>query len=94
MSMDGWSGGPVESGVPGHGRQSSLYRAQTTTLFNAFEENDPNAVPLGELPEDDEDDDDDDADERTRLNTSARAHGARSHSGSLQGSARSSPRPT
>ncbi|KAF7969752.1 hypothetical protein HWV62_21372 [Athelia sp. TMB] len=95
MSMDGWSGGPLETGLPTHGRQSSLYRAQTTTLFNAFEEHDPNALPLGELPEEDDDDDDDDdeADEHTLLNTHARPHGVRSNSGSLQGSARSSPRP-
>lgn len=101
MSLDGWNGGANgqrEDGVLGHGRRSSMYRAQTTTLFNAFEENDPNAVALGELHEEDDDetDDEDDADERTRLNTQGRPHVVRSNSGSphpLQGSARSSPRP-
>jgi magnesium transporter len=97
MSIDGWNGtadlrgdGGLESG---HGRRSSLYRAQSTTLFNAFEEDDPNAVPLDELREEDEDDE---ADERTRLHHSHPIP-SRSHSGSphaLQGSARNSPRPT
>ncbi|WVQ75940.1 hypothetical protein IAR50_005575 [Cryptococcus sp. DSM 104548] len=39
----------------GHGRRSNLYRAQNSTLFNAFEEE---GVPLGELPEEDESSDD------------------------------------
>ncbi|WVQ83312.1 hypothetical protein IAT38_005451 [Cryptococcus sp. DSM 104549] len=34
-----------------HGRRSSLYRAQNTTLFSAFEEE---GVPLGQLAEEDE----------------------------------------
>ncbi|KAF9057188.1 magnesium transporter NIPA-domain-containing protein [Panaeolus papilionaceus] len=49
MSMDGWNGperGGMDvhmNGLGGgragrHGRQSSLYRSQTTTLFNAFED--------------------------------------------------------
>ncbi|PPQ87951.1 hypothetical protein CVT25_001136 [Psilocybe cyanescens] len=51
MSIDGWNGAGGDrgmvihmSGVPAgrqagrHGRQSSLYKAQSTTLFNAFEE--------------------------------------------------------
>ena len=51
MSLDGWNvggdrggidihmGGVAAGGKPAgrHGRQSSLYRAQSTTLFNAFE---------------------------------------------------------
>jgi len=97
MSVDGWNGtadlrgdGALESG---HGRRSSLYRAQSTTLFNAFEEDDPNAVPLHELREEDEDDE---ADERTRLHLSHPIPSL-SPSGSphaLQSSARNSPRPT
>ena len=47
MSIDGWNGaagtpiGGHHSGVPfspAHGRRSSLYRHQSQTLFNAFEE--------------------------------------------------------
>lgn len=109
MSMDGWSGGPLETGVQGHGRQSSMYRAQTNTLFDSFEEDDPTAVPLSarpaplaELPEEEDDDEEDSdeededeedeesADERTRLNV--RRGPVRSNSGSLQNSARNSPR--
>lgn len=111
MSIDGWSGGQLETGLQGqhgHGRQSSLYRAQTNTLFDSFEEDEVNAVPLSaraapltQLPEedeeesdeeDDDDDDDEEADERTRLN--ARRGPVRSNSGSRQSSARNSPRPT
>jgi len=36
---------------PTHGRRSSIYRAQNSTLFNAFEEGD---MPLDDLPEEDE----------------------------------------
>jgi len=62
MSLDGWNGaadrgmdihmGGVGGGHPGrHGRQSSLYRAQSTTLFNAFEGTDGDAViPNGSAP--------------------------------------------
>jgi hypothetical protein len=105
MSMDGWNSTGVNArgdGVVRHGRSSSLYRAQSTTLFNAFEERDPNAMALSELHEDDDDDEDDDgdddiveADERTRLR-SGRPQPPRSQSGSphaLPGSARNSPRP-
>jgi len=97
VSTDGWNGvsdirdGAVNSS--GHGRRSSLYRAQSTTLFNAFEEDDPNAVALDELHEEDEDDG---IDERTRLNRQLPMP-SRSHNGSsfaLQDSARSSPRLT
>ena len=60
MSLDGWNGvgnGPDRGidvhmdgiGRPGgrHGRQSSVYQSQTTTLFNAFEESDgdPGMLP-------------------------------------------------
>jgi hypothetical protein len=38
--------------TPTHGRRSSIYRAQNSTLFNAFEEGD---LPLDDLPEEDED---------------------------------------
>ncbi|WWD21560.1 hypothetical protein CI109_106046 [Kwoniella shandongensis] len=38
-----------------HGRRSSIYRAQNSTLFNAFEEE---GVPLGQLAEEDESSDD------------------------------------
>ena len=52
MSLDGWNG-PADrgmdihmGGVAGrHGRQSSLYKAQSTTLFNAFEEEEGGARP-------------------------------------------------
>lgn len=97
MSADGWNGVADPRGnmhSSGHGRGSSLYRAQSTTLFNAFEEDDPNAVALDELHE--EEDEDDEADERTRLHRN-RSVPSRSHSGSplkLQGNARSSPQPT
>jgi magnesium transporter len=89
VSVDGWNG---VADPRGDGRRSSLYRAQSATLFNAFEEDDPDAVALDELHEEDEDE----VDERTRLH---RAHATppRSHNGSphaLQGSARSSPQPT
>ena len=41
--------------TPTHGRRSSIYRAQNSTLFSAFEED---GVALSDLPEEDEDDDD------------------------------------
>lgn len=96
MSSDAWntlSGtrGDGAMNSSGHGRRSSLYRAQSTTLFNAFED-DPEAVALDELREQDEDDE---ADERTRLNLPG-SRPSRSRNGSplaLQDSARSSPRP-
>ena len=59
MSIDGWSGAagtPIGSTMPtpwnpghggGHGRRSSLYRHQTQTLFQAFEEED--GVTVDEL---------------------------------------------
>lgn len=81
MSIDGWNGAAgTELGgtstVPGHGRRSSLYRSQTTTLFNAFEEEEGHeSVALSKLPEEADDDDDEydeDADERTHLRTQDR----------------------
>ena len=40
----------------GHGRRSSIYRQQNSTLFSAFEGDD---VALSDLPEEDEDSDED-----------------------------------
>ncbi len=45
--------GSVQSA--GHGRRSSIYRAQNSTLFSAFEEEE--SVGLTQLPEEDESDD-------------------------------------
>lgn len=84
MSIDGWGGaantsigGNIHSATaPRHGRQSSLYRAQSSTLFNAFEEDEleeaPESVGLHRLPEASEGEDDelDEADERTHLHSS------------------------
>lgn len=94
MSIDGWNGaaGTDVGGTPttpGHGRRSSLYRAQTTTLFNAFEEEEGHEnLALSRLPEEDEDYDDD-ANERTHLQQKhaewereRRRHGSRSNSNS------------
>jgi hypothetical protein len=47
----------TEGQTPTHGRRSSIYRAQNSTLFNAFEEGD---VPLDDLPEEEEESDDND----------------------------------
>jgi hypothetical protein len=102
MSLDGWAGvsdirpdGALQSS--GHGRHSSIYRAQSTALFNAFEEEETtDNVPLSQLRESEEEYEyDSDADERTRLH-SERSSVSRSHSNSpaLQGSARNSPRPS
>lgn len=70
-SLDGWAEGTPRS-AGGHGRRSSLYRAQTATLFNAFEEPDEDvagpgreSVSLDRLREEDEEEDD--ANERTRI---------------------------
>jgi hypothetical protein len=98
VSLDGWNDshiGPAPS-PRGHGRRSSLYRNQTTTLFNAFEEPElgrVDSVGLQRLREVDESEsesesEDDDilhADERTRLQKTspmARQSGTRSHSNS------------
>lgn len=89
-SLDGWglangnAVGLADIGPDGaprsarHGRQSSIYRAQSSTLFNAFEEDDegdhpPNSGGLPRLREEDEEEEDDDnddgveADERSTL---------------------------
>lgn len=92
MSIDGWHGINAGNGAvpltPGHGRRSSLYRAQTQTLFNAFENDDelPAGMPAGspalqrlQEESEDEEDDDDDANERTHLRTGSRG-GSRSNS--------------
>ncbi|KAF8872421.1 magnesium transporter NIPA-domain-containing protein [Infundibulicybe gibba] len=87
-SLDGWGGAPDAPRPNGHGRRSSLYRAQTSTLFNAFEEDEQGSESVGlhQLREESEDEDED-ADERTRLRKSepsqgvpARQSGSRSHS--------------
>jgi len=101
LSLDGWHGivegrpeGPPQRMT--HGRRSSLYRSQSSTLFNAFEsDEDPGRlehVGLHQLREvdeyDEEDHDDDDADEMTRLRTvperqmDPRRSASRSHSSS------------
>ncbi|RXW12113.1 hypothetical protein EST38_g13740 [Candolleomyces aberdarensis] len=79
MSIDGWAGVGVSPGGPRsahHGRQSSLYRSQTDTLFNAFDEHERgtngDSVGLRNLrEEEDEESDDDDLaleyDERSQL---------------------------
>ncbi|KAJ3729905.1 magnesium transporter NIPA-domain-containing protein [Lentinula raphanica] len=100
LSLDGWHG-IVEGGRPEggshrmtHGRQSSLYRSQTTTLFNAFEGDEDAGrhehVRLQRLREEDDESDDDDANELTRLRTvperqvDPRRSASRSHSNSPQ----------
>lgn len=81
MSIDGWTG--VSPGGPRaaqHGRQSSLYRSQTNTLFNAFDEHEngghghTEAVGLRNLREEEETDDDDDEDEDLALKYDERTH--------------------
>ncbi|KAI0777355.1 magnesium transporter NIPA-domain-containing protein [Trametes elegans] len=96
MSIDGWNGAagtPIGGSHPGvpfspaHGRRSSLYRNQSQTLFNAFEDDEeytdgePRArgVGLNTLHEGAEDDELE-ADERTHLRFSERRHGSRPHS--------------
>jgi hypothetical protein len=66
----GWgAGGHTPYGADGtplsasHGRRSSIYRAQNSTLFNAFEEE---GMGLSQLPEEEESDD-----ERRGLTSSA-----------------------
>ncbi|KAJ7150913.1 magnesium transporter NIPA-domain-containing protein [Mycena crocata] len=77
LSLDGWHGIRRDSmSMPsprGHGRRSSLYRTQTSTLFNAFdvEAAGGESVGLHRLREEDEEDWDEDADERTALRTPA-----------------------
>lgn len=111
-SLDGW-GGTSELRSDGilhsasHGRQSSLYRAQSNTLFSTFEEGEDGVagMPLSQLRESEEEgeenvegaEEDSDADERTRLHSEHRARPSvsRSHSNSpaaLRGSAGAPPR--
>ncbi|KZS97161.1 DUF803-domain-containing protein [Sistotremastrum niveocremeum HHB9708] len=79
LSLDEWNprhgqSGYRPDGAPhsaGHGRRSSLYRAQSSTLFNAFEEEEN--AGLQRLDEDDDELEEDrpfEADERTRLRSS------------------------
>ncbi|KIK90849.1 hypothetical protein PAXRUDRAFT_831316 [Paxillus rubicundulus Ve08.2h10] len=107
-SFDGWGGtselrsdGVLQSA--GHGRRSSLYRAQSAALFSAFEEDGPGDMPLTQLRESEEEEEeeeeyDSDVNERTRLHSQNRARPSVSRSDSnspaLQGSARGSPRPS
>ncbi|KAG1738707.1 magnesium transporter NIPA-domain-containing protein [Suillus lakei] len=96
MSLDGWGGisevqpdGALQSS--GHGRRSSIYRAQSTALFNAFEEEDTAAnIPLSQLRESEEEYEYDSDEHRIQPSVS-RSH---SNSPALQGSARNSPRPS
>ena len=119
LSLDGWNGigpgglsGYRPDGTPysaGHGRRSSLYRHQSTTLYDAFEEDDElegsghEAVGLRRLREESEegdvDDDLSDVDERTRLRAkemvqNGHVHGVRREgSRSHSNSPGMSPRP-
>ncbi|TFK41424.1 magnesium transporter NIPA-domain-containing protein [Crucibulum laeve] len=81
MSLDGWNGvagAEAPAARAGrHGRQSSLYRQQSSTLFSAFgdeEEHGVESVGLQRLREDSEEDDDD-SDERTLLNSNTKGKG-------------------
>lgn len=73
-SLDGWADTPTHS----HARRGSLYRAQTATLFDTFEEGD--AVGLQRLSEEGEDDELEAANERTRLRAEERRSGSRGQS--------------
>ncbi|KAG7097829.1 hypothetical protein E1B28_005146 [Marasmius oreades] len=88
LSIDGWHGivehhSSTPGPVGGHGRRSSLYRAQSHTLFNAFEGSDDDvrrggvreSVGLHQLREEDEYDEHEDADERTHLRSSTPRNG-------------------
>jgi len=105
MSLDGWSGvADTGSTRMTHGRRSSLYRTQTTTLFNAFEEGQGEAdgVRLERLGEEAfPGEDDSDADERTHLRSASELHprdprrtGSRSHSASPVNPSQADPRRT
>ncbi|KAI0062688.1 DUF803-domain-containing protein [Artomyces pyxidatus] len=89
-SLDGWTGPPPTS-AGGHARRSSrnsLYRAQTTTLFDTFDDDadgNADAVGLHRLSEEEgEDDELEAAHERTRLRAEERR--SQSHSNSPRGS--------
>lgn len=96
MSIDGWTGAagtPIGGGpslASGHVRRGSGNR-QSTTLFNAFDEDDDgmDGVGLERLPAVEEGDDyDDDADERTHLRSNGHRdrHPHHQKSGSRSGS--------
>ncbi|KAI0371388.1 DUF803-domain-containing protein [Pilatotrama ljubarskyi] len=112
MSIDGWNGAagtPIGGSHPGvpfspaHGRRGSLYRNQSQTLFDAFDEDDyadgHGEVGLNTLHEGAEDDELE-ADERTHLRLGERrgnghVRGSQSHSRSpreSQSESRRSPR--
>ncbi|THV07411.1 DUF803-domain-containing protein [Dendrothele bispora CBS 962.96] len=94
LSVDGWleAGAPRTPRSAGHGRRSSLYRNQTTTLFNAFEEDDERAEEHGLHRLNEEDEWEDEANERTRLRTDREVSGeGRSNAGSRNGSNSPSP---
>ena len=94
LQGDGWTDAPAHARSPslssnGHARRgsrSSLYRAQTHTLFSAFDDGgaDGEAVGLRRLSEEGEDDELEAATERTRLRAEERR--SRSHSHSPRGS--------
>ncbi|KAI1789427.1 magnesium transporter NIPA-domain-containing protein [Ganoderma leucocontextum] len=118
MSIDGWSGAagtPIGSTMPtpwsvghgGHGRRSSLYRHQTQTLFQAFEEDEDergaNGLGLDTLRE--VEDDELEADERTALrsgrgdpfrfgNGNGNGHARGQHGSSRSHSGSNTPRET
>ncbi|WWC86824.1 uncharacterized protein L201_001703 [Kwoniella dendrophila CBS 6074] len=58
-----------------HGRRSSIYRAQNSTLFNAFEEE---GMALTQLPEEDESDDEDGRREQTQQGSGRNLMGKKS----------------
>ncbi|KAL4254343.1 DUF803-domain-containing protein [Abortiporus biennis] len=104
MSIDGWNGaGGIPHSAPAgsHSRRGSAqYRNGPQTLFNAYEEEDIDAVGLERLPEVEEDYEDDEieANERTHLRSDRRiGSGLGSRSGShsprsgSQGDLRRSP---
>lgn len=109
LSIDGWHGiiehhGPPGGPASGHGRRSSLYRAQNQVLFNAFEGDDNfrrngvrENVGLHELREEDEYDESDDGgevNERTRLQLRSALQGpVGRHSSTPRGSGSGSPLP-
>ncbi|KAF8648914.1 hypothetical protein AX16_006136 [Volvariella volvacea WC 439] len=105
VSMDGWGshegrngdafGGAGRSGR-GHGRRSSLYKSQSHTLFNAFEEEEngagpsrghngaaPESVGLQRLRESSQEDSDSDSDDPRTVNERTRLTGSKSASPNL-----------
>lgn len=75
------------STTPGHGRRSSIYRAQNSTLFNAFEEGDN--VPLTDLPEEESDEDEDGERRKSSISGGARGVGGGTGMGTGAGVGRS-----